>query len=70
MRGSIPASSERGLEADAVLGDDQILRQVAAPRPVQPVIDMALHEILMDHDRKVEGESMAAVHISYARVEI
>jgi hypothetical protein len=50
-----------GLKAYAVLGDEQVFGQVAAPQPVQLVINMAFHEILMDHHRNVESEGMAAV---------
>ena len=59
-----------GLKAYAVLGDEQVFGQVAAPQPVQLVINMAFHEILMDHHRNVESEGMAAVYVSYTGVDI
>ena len=65
MRRPTTRTSERRLEADAVLGDEEVLRQIATTRPVQLNINGALHEILMNHHWNIEGEGMAAVLISY-----
>ena len=58
------------MKANAVLGDEKEFGKIAAPWPAQLVINVALHEILMDLHRNVEGEGMAAMHVGYTRVEI